>query len=376
MPVVRTEVASMVDFVFPRGQPPGSIGALLDRDRSRQAHGSDHILTPRHASDRTMQLAKDYAEAADWLWYGSGEVTRDEAPLFHDRRRLCMSVDIDEATELVDAGRAVDLSVLVLPTRGVGVATAWIDGTPDDPWERKNDLWHRHESRWDLFEPAGVLRDTIDIERHYPFLSVQVDADDLDEYRTEHADQVATWLTGGYEDESSTRLREEVDGSLNLSSRRYEQLFMRWTDALALYRLVDTHKYQVTKLRAAQLFEYCILSRRLFRSEARQVARRSRQVGVQTVPVVAPGWREANRLLVAFTQAELELVTAPPVASVEAQRLVHGALARFGIPKLIDDTRASYQLLDQRVQWIRAQWLAVIAVSAFIINVIIAVARG
>jgi len=363
----------MVDFAFPPGQAPGILGELLT---DRQAEDEGHILIPQDAGDRTMQLASDYAKAADWLWYSSGEVTIDEAPLFHERRRLCLSIHVPEANELVEAGETVDLSVLVFPTRGVGVATAWIDGSPDDPWSRKDALWQMHESRWDLFEPTRVLRDTLDIERHYPFLAVQLDVDDLEGYRDQNAERIATWLTGGYEDESSAHRRKEVSGGLNLSQRSYEQLFMRWTDALALYRVVDPGTYQLTKLRAAQLFEYCVLTRRLFRSEARRVARRSRQVGAQTVPIVAPGWREANRLLVAFTQAELELVTAPPVASVEAQRLVDAALARFGIPELIADTRASYQLLDQRLQWIRAQWLAVIAVVAFVVNAIIAVAKG
>jgi hypothetical protein len=216
------------------------------------------------------------------------------------------------------------------------------------------------------------LRGTLDVERHYPFLSVQLDVADLPGFVLEHTDEVAAWLTGGYERESRERRRQEVGPEANLSVRGYEQIFMRWTDALALYGAEAGDDYEVAKLRAAQLFEHCILARRLFRSDARDIAELSSRAGILTVPVVSKGWRHANAVLVGFSRAELELVTAPPVASVEAQLLVQGAVERFGIPELVDDTRRGHALLDRRLQWVRAEWLAVLAVLAFLVNALIA----
>jgi hypothetical protein len=326
-----------------------------------------HVLTPPGASERTQNLAKNYAASTGWLWYVHGEVAPYEAPLFHERRRLCIGASHE------DVNAAADLSVLILPRRGVGVATAWVQGTSEDPWQRKDELWQEHEARWNLFTATGVpLRGTLDVERHYPFLSVQLEVGDLDEFVLQHTDQVSSWLTGGYARESKERRESEVGPESNLSTRSYERIFMRWTDALALYDKHAGSDYEIAKLRAAQLFEYCILARRLFRGEARRIAELSTHVGLHTVPVVSAGWRDANAVLVAFTQAEFELVTAPPVASVEAQLLVHKAVERFGILELLETTRRGYALLDRRLQWIRAEWLGVLAVLAFLVNVLIA----
>jgi hypothetical protein len=358
----------MFDFAFEPGRPPGVLGELLSRQDQRRDSTPGQVLTVRGASARARQLAKCYADSTRWLWYVGGEVTREEAPLFYDRCRLCLATDAGET------GETADLSVLALPSRGVGVATAWVDGTPEDPWRRKHELWERHGYRWNLFGPTGVpLQGTIDVERHYPFLSVQLDVSDLDEYCLEHAEEVAAWLTGGYSRESKERAEYEVGPENNLSTRRYEHIFMWWTDALALYSAEAGNDYELAKLRAAQLFEYCILARRLFRSDARSIAELSTRVGLRTVPMASKGWRDANAVLVAFTQAEFELVTAPPVASVEAQRLVDRALERFGIPDLVENTRRGYTLLDRRLQWMKAEWLAVLAVLAFLVNALIAV---
>jgi hypothetical protein len=201
---------------------------------------------------------------------------------------------------------------------------------------------------------------------------VQLDVSDLGEYCLRHAEQVAAWLTGGYSRESRERSECEVAPQSNLSTRRYEHIFMQWTDALALYSADAGDDYEFAKLRAAQLFEYCILARRLFRSDARNIAELSSGVGLRTLPVVSKGWRDANAVLVAFTQAEFELVTAPPVASVEAQRLIDRAVERFGIPELVANTRRGYALLDRRLQWMKAEWLAALAVLAFLVNALIA----
>ena len=354
----------MLDFSFEPGRPPGVLGELLSRPGER---APGQVLTVPGASARARQLAERYTGSTRWLWYVGGEVTREEAPLFYDRSRLCLATDAEDSRE------TADLSVLALPSRGVGVATAWVDGTPEDPWRRKHELWERHGYRRSLFAPTGVpLRGTIDVERHYPFPSVQLDVPDLSEYCLQHPEQVAAWLTGGYSRQSRERSEREVAPQNNLSSRRYEHIFLQWTDALALYSAEAGDDYELAKLRAAQLFEYCILARRLFRSDAGSIAELSTRVGLRTLPVVSKGWRDANAVLVAFTQAEFELVTAPPVASVEAQRLLDRAVERFGIPELVENTRRGYALLDRRLQWMKAEWLAVLAVLAFLVNALIA----
>jgi hypothetical protein len=184
-----------------------------------------------------------------------------------------------------------------------------------------------------------------------------------------------------------------------MSRRRYERLFMRWTDTLALYNLDtvrdeahrqemrrgealplypgsldtvraederderrreelsrDPHKdYRLLRCRAAQLFEHCLLARRIFRTYGRRISIQSTKTGlVRSAPVVTPGWRQANTVLSSFSQAEFELVVAPPVRTVEAGDLVRTAIERCGIPLLVEDTRRSYDLLDRRLQWCAA----------------------
>jgi hypothetical protein len=55
--------------------------------------------------------------------------------------------------------------------------------------------------------------------------------------------------------------------------------------------------------------------------------------------------------------------------------LIDAATEGFGIRRLIEDTRHSYQLLERRLQWVRAQWLAVVAVIAFITNIVFQLLR-
>ena len=149
---------------------------------------------------------------------------------------------------------------------------------------------------------------------------------------------------------------------------------MRWTEALALYDMsTDEVTYKLTLFRAAQLFEHCILTRRIFRTDGEQIADLSPKVRFFTsVPAVSPNWSKANKVLSAFSRAESDMVGSP-VQSVEAEELVNKAVERFGIPTLIDDTRRSYDLLDRRLQWFRGQWVALSAVFVFLIPLVITV---
>ena len=474
--VKQAKIAWMMDFSFPAGKVPGKPGEViaeyeasrntgrlarlwkwissrftwlgkkgrigagngpetnassdsLQQEQSLQQewkHLANHYkVLGQHAAKETVWLCQQYAESGKWLWYDAGETTEHQAPLFYDRRRVCVSnpacktVTVpQDKTEfplvrrgaaivtapqdkkeppppppLVRKGAAIGLSVLVIPSRGVGVATAWINGTPDDPGRLKHLLGalatrstlfkameifqtdeHATSTRSKpfkaIFKATGIFRrdepDTRFPERDYPFLAVQLaEKEDFGDCK---AETLWGWLTGGYEDETDKKKKAAVANKANLSHRSYEKLFMTWTDALAVYSSEgcnDDH-YQLAMCRAAQLFEYCILVRRLFRSEAGRAAKLFQRVKWWLPPPVSSAYWKANGLLEAFTQAELDLVTAPPVDSVEARRLVDQALKDFGIPDLIDDTRNSYELLDRRLQWIRAQWLAILAVVVFI----------
>lgn len=118
-------------------------------------------------------------------------------------------------------------------------------------------------------------------ERHYPFMAIQVESQDLDRFCAENAEDLARLFTGDYEKESSGWLRSHLEK--DLSHRSYERLYIRWTDALAVYSSgISEEDYRLSLL-----------------------------------------------------------------------------------------TKANYQLLDQRLQWVRVQWVAILAVVAFVINFIV-----
>ena len=231
-------------------------------------------------------------------------------------------------------------------------------------------------------------------ERIYVFLAVRVDAPDLSNYCHDQAPAVASWFTSGYERESPERKLSLVSPDNNISHRSYERLFIRWTDALALYNL-DTAReayrdkirpgetlpssqddYRLARCRAAQLFEHCILARRIFRTDGKQIGALSSTIRLATsFPVISRNWNKANAVLSAFSQAELEMVVTPPVRSVEAGELVDAALERCGVPTLVEDTRRSYDLLDRRLQWARGQWLATLAVCVFLVNLLVTIIK-
>jgi hypothetical protein len=292
----------------------------------------------------------------------------------------------------------IGLQVLLLPQRGVGVATAWISDLKwnGNPWEAKNSLLGREDYWTSLLAPTGLFTDTeLSSERKYVFLAVRVDTPDLTAFCRDNAADVASWFTGGYEHEPHDRQQALIGDESNVSRRGYERLFVRWSDALALYNL-DTVRsqygrdllrqgkplphpdfdedYRFLRCRAAQLFEHNILTRRIFRTDSQRIARLTTRANlIRSAPVVSKNWREANRVLSEFSAAEFEMVSAPPVQSVEADELVRATTENCGIPGMVEDTRRGYDLLERRLQWARGQWLAIVAIAAFIANAVIAI---
>jgi hypothetical protein len=164
---------------------------------------------------------------------------------------------------------------MYLPERGVGVATVSVSNAAwlSDPWMAKTSRWASWEYWQEVFREFDLLNAAkVSSERIYVFLAVRVDAPDLSAYCHDQAPSLASWFTGGYEHESLERKHSLVGSHNNISHRNYERLFMRWTDALALYNLdtaakvarndirpgealpSDLDDYRLAHCRAAQLF--------------------------------------------------------------------------------------------------------------------------
>lgn len=362
MRITNTDLAVMIDFEFEPGRPPKG----LERE------------FPDGGNKQLEELYEDYRNSQGWLWYRPKGLAPGGAPLFQELCRVYRQAPVPKGSST-----AIGRQFMYLPDRGVGVATVWLsdpkwlsdDPQRSGPWEAKH--WAQKTGYWtNVLEDVGLTSKTkVPSERIYEFLAVRVDAQDLTSYCHDDAATVATWFTGGDEYESLEQKVKLVGPDNNISHRSYERLFIRWTDALALYNLNTIHDneddYRLARCRAAQLFEHCILARRIFRTDGEQIAELSNKIRLVTsFPVFSKNWSEANNVLSAFSQAELEMVVAPPVRSVEAGDLVRQAIERCGIPTLVDDTRRGYDLLDRRLQWARGQWLATIAICAFLANIL------
>ncbi len=367
--------------------------------------------------DRLKQLREDYDISFDWLWYrpyaksSAQHVVVERGNLGQPQpgqrvHRRLLDLAAVRLTKDQSAGPSTEMSLFdqlctvyslppednhdstviglrftVLRNRGVGVATIWVSYQEpfSNPYyaKRQAEFWQLEWSRTLSAYFDLTAQDRPPSERVYPLVIVCVDAPDLTEFCRDHASDVALWYTGGYEYESVQRQLELVGSHNNMSQRSYERLFMRWTEALALYNVpLDDpeaeERYRRTRCRVAQLFEHCILTRRIFRTDSEQISDFSTKVRFfRSLPLLSPNWSKANQVLSAFSRAEYEMVLDPPVQSVEAEELVGKALERFGISTLAHDTRRGYDLLDRRLQWLRGQWLAVFAVLAFLITALI-----
>jgi hypothetical protein len=341
----------MMDFQFKPGHPPVELTENFARNEDDVA---------------IQALYTDYQRSWHWLWYSLPE---NRTTLFGQRAQVFWSMPLNHADPAV--GR-----FMYLPERGVGVATVWASNHSwrSNPRKAKEFTWG-DPSRWQPLLKRANLRNVqgeFAVERIYTFLAIRVDEPDLTTFCHDNADEVASWFTGHVEGESHERNLTLVGSASNISQRGYERIFMRWTDGLALYdRTVNDDDYRNARCRAAQLFEHCILARRIFRTDGEKIARLSSS---QNFFVSFP-WRfaEANRALSTFSSAEYEMVISPPVGFVEAEELVDQAIKRCGVLRLIRDTRKSYDLLDRRLQLARGQWLAIVAFVAFLANAVIAI---
>jgi hypothetical protein len=147
-----------------------------------------------------------------------------------------------------------------------------------------------------------------------------------------------------------------------------QRLYLRWTDALGLYANFDPDTREYTIARAVQLYEICVLVRRILRSASSDITELSTGLTALHAPIASRRWRRSNAVLTKFTDTELNYLVSPPVRSVEGEVLLRKAYQHFGISDLVDATRRNYAALERRLQWIKAQWLGAVAVFAFILD--------
>jgi hypothetical protein len=269
-------------------------------------------------------------------------------------------------------------SILIHPQFGVGVLSQWSEQFDHSvsPLDLKLHREKVGESRSEVLRRLGLFDHTTQLEREYPFLAITIDTDitDMDRYAEKHAEDIGRLFTGGFDHEEPERLREYACD--NISWRSYERLYLRWTDALGIYReSIDSCTRIRTIARAVQLLEICILVRTILRNASQEISELSTGLTTLTPPVISSSSRQANRLLAQFTTTELQYLVSPPVRSVEAERLIQEAAVRFGIIKLVGATRRNYENLDRRLQWIKAQWIAVAAVLTFVANLLVTLVK-
>jgi hypothetical protein len=298
----------------------------------------------------SKELHSAYAASFEWLFYGS---SLPHCQRFHFRQ---------EREQF-----SLDSSLLLNAEHQVGVYSIWhrYEGN-DDALKLKYQTW-QEDGAYDrngqivglrLLEDLGlslVPTEDAGTERVYSFVSIVPDTDDLDSFCANNAEVLGRLFTGGYTFERPHILKGYIDH--DLSCREYERLFVRWTDALAIYS-ADREDALLTFCRAVQVFELCILVRRLLRNisfEADRIAAALRPY-------------KSHNILDLLQKVEQDFVLAPPTQSVEANELLEESYKSFGIPDMISKTRAKCMVLENRAQWTRAQMLGAIGIVAYVID--------
>jgi hypothetical protein len=232
-----------------------------------------------------------------------------------------------------------------------------IERNVSDPHEFKSRTWN--ESNNDLAVLSRLCGEPR-IERYYPFLAIQADTSDLQKFTSLNAEELGRLLTGDLEGERSATLRNYVDDDLSL--RSYEKLFLRWTDALAVYSQIGEEKYENCIFRAQQVFEHCVLARVSLLALAARADRLSRHLTVLTVGK----WFESRKLLASFSSTEEAFVMYPRVQSVEADRMISAAHKKFGIERVASAAEARKNELQDQLQWAKAQTLGLLALLSYL----------
>jgi len=253
-------------------------------------------------------------------------------------------------------------SIIVSPEHGAGVFSVWqtiTDGT--DPLELKR-------RTWDSGEPYREL-DNLDLgivenDREYPFIAIRARTGDLDAFCKDNATDLGRVFTGNYENEELRYLDQYVNAENNVSRRRYERLYVRWTDALAVYsNSVDQSEYEKTLFRAVQLFENCIILRRLLDNADRRVEEIS-----SSLSFYRPRPWAVQKVLQSVRDFQRQFVDAPPIWSLEASRLLATTYKSFGIGDRFEATNRGCDLMEKRFQWAKTQLFVSIGVATYLLD--------
>jgi hypothetical protein len=372
-------VIEVADFEFSSAPKANEILTFVDFSSDTGSNGqsgigdgtarSPHFVT---AESPATKLKKRYKASYYWLLYGtpakrpSSPGTEPKLPSPPGTERYFI--------DLVGLpnGQVRACALLLHREYRVGVLSIWTgpwDGPTPTPLEHKKNSPVSYPEIRETLERIGI-GGIGERERMYPFLAVWVNSEDIARYVAKNYKQVGRLLTGGDEFEEPAQLRSYVKE--NLSWRSYERLYLRWTDALGLYgENIDPETRENTIAntiaRAVQLYEICVLVRRILRSASSEITKLS--TGLTALhPRSYARWRRSNAVLTKFTDTELNYLVAPPVRSVEGEVLLKRAYQHFGLPDLVDATRQNYTALERRLQWIKAQWLGAVAVLAFILD--------
>jgi hypothetical protein len=299
------------------------------------------------ADDPHSRLASRLTESFSWVFYGD---------------------DID-GFRLYDLTSAVPgcagAALRVNPQSRVGAFMIWRahDGNAD-PHKLKSSAWD--ESGYDSAILDTVFRN-LRVDRIYPFLAIQLDTDpdQLDAAVQARAEELGRLLTGGLEGERPATLKQYIEA--DLSRRSYEKLFLRWTEALAVYSRLDKDLYERCMFRAAQLFEHCILAQVSLVSIIEHMDRFSRRLMV----VTPSNWFRSRELFTALATTETTFIIYPRTQSVEANRLLAAAQDQFGLAAFLSSAKSKGAEVREQFEWAKTQTLALIAVLTYLLDKII-----
>ncbi|BAY66946.1 hypothetical protein H6G41_23950 [Tolypothrix sp. FACHB-123] len=292
-----------------------------------------------------------YKSSYRWIFYQG---------LFRDFQRFYFKIPISTST-------GKDCSILVNQEYGIGIVSIWQTfRNVNNPIESKQKVWNFDGTRCSEIDSVFKLFSDLDIEgieRHYPFASIQINSDNISQFCSENAAMLGRLFTGGYEHEEEERLEKYIKHN-NISSRHYERLFIRWTDALAVYsNYIKDNEYELSLFRAAQIFETCILLRRVFKN----ISAKSEKIS-SSLSVINPNPWAVNKLQSSFSRLERNFVIAPPISSVEAEGLLKAAYKNFGIFEMIESTRKECEFMERRFQWVKTQFIVSLAILTYFLD--------
>jgi hypothetical protein len=302
---------------------------------------------------RSLPMASLLTESAEWLF--------DPNP---DLVRVVLEVKFD-------APHAQGATILFDPHHRLGVLSVWHTfGRNADPLKLKREFWGNTD---DLLREFGDLGfDLKQTERLYPFLSIRLDDSDISSATRDNAVTIGRLFTGDFESEEERYLKTYVD--TNFSHRSFERLLVRWTDAFAMYGADGNEREHMVlpMLRAAQIYELCILLERTLRKIGATTNSAYRGLS----PFRPWTLLDVGRIQKELSQVEERYFLAPNTVSVEAKRLLYASFEAFGVLDLLSTAKQRDQLLDARFQWTRTQLLVVVGVLTWCVDTVFKLIRS